>query len=88
MNYYHKELQGLRDFIARARNTMATQKMAIEAYPTLGESSSIIYPDDDDFEPVILPSKKEQLEKILKLNEQMFEWIKMLDEQDKLKNIQ
>jgi len=83
MNHYHKELQGVRDFIARARHTMATQKMAIEVYPTLGEISTTVYPDDDDFSPVLLPSKEEQLEKILKLNEQMFEWIKMLDEYDK-----
>jgi len=88
MHHYAKTLQDTRDFIARARNTMATQKMAIQTYPSLGESSKTIYSDDEDFADVVLLSKEEQLEKILKLNEEMFEWIGMLDEFDKSKNIQ
>ena len=88
--HYHEEMQDIRDFIGRSRNTMATQGMKIETIiKQLQDEKKGIAQNldlenwDEDFAKPEIKSVEERLEESLKLNKEMFEWIKLLDEMDK-----
>lgn len=90
MPHHNPTLENIRDFIARARNTLATQSLSIDnlqlSVSSTGQVTSTNTLIDKDFAVPITMSDKDRILKIKELNQEMFKWIDLLDAYDKNKS--